>query len=141
MALTVAKIAENLEEAYPEDSFLVYKFIAPGGACWFHGNKLVDVKLDDGDLLRIYKLSTSSGSSMKSDEIKAKAFPFIYETKGETDNTRRRDKLRDSLKNVFPNHHVNVFILYPPWNRNHWNVKGTTSFKDEFGSHVDIVLN
>jgi len=60
---------------------LVYKFTpVEGETGFFYGNKILDVKVDDGDRLKVFKLSKSMGSQMKSDEIKSKASSFVYYT-------------------------------------------------------------
>ncbi len=60
---------------------MVYKFTpVEGETGFFYGNKILDVKVDDGDRLKVFKLSKSMGSQMKSDEIKSKAASFVYYT-------------------------------------------------------------
>lgn len=134
-----SEIYDNLIKAYPSDYFVVYKFTAPGGASHYSGTQLFDLKVSDGDWVQAYKLNASSGPSLTAEEVKQKAFPFVYDTKGITDNGNRRDKLRDNLKSMFPNHNVTVFIFGHSWTRT-GRSKGATSFKNEYGSDVDIIL-
>ncbi len=77
---------------------------------------------------------------MDSDDIKSKAFPFVYDTKGETDLGKRSDKLKASLTNVFPNHNVNVFIFGKTCSRSNYS-RGATLFMNDYGSNVNIVLS
>ncbi len=72
---------------------------------------------------------------------KLKHFLFVYDTKSETDDVKRHDSLRDSLKNIFPNHYINVFIYHKRWTRSHTNIKDAAYFTKEYGSDVDIVLS
>jgi hypothetical protein len=140
MTVTDETIVNNFRTAYPNESILIYKYRAPGGTGIFHGVKLLEVKLHNEEWLTIYKLKKSSGTYMNSDDIKFKAFPFICDTQSETDPNKRRDKLKTSLKNVFPNHHVNVFIFCKNWTGSSYSC-GATSFRGEYGSDVDIVLS
>ncbi|UJR24097.1 hypothetical protein I4U23_027064 [Adineta vaga] len=140
MTVTAQSIFDTFRKANPDDSILVYKFTAPGGTGNFFGNQLLHINLNGDEWLKAYKLSKSSGSYMNPDEIKAKAFPFIYDTRSITDTTRRRDILKNNLKIVFPDHYVNVFIFNKGWSRNNRS-KGATAFKKEYGSDVDIVLS
>ena len=79
---------------------------------------------------------------MSSDDIKAKAFRFIDETKGVTSGGERRDILVKQLTNIFPNHNFNVFIFHDSsWSRQSSNTKGSTYFEKNYGSEVDIVLS
>lgn len=134
-------IAANFKTAFPNDSILVYEFKS-GGASSYDGNALVDVKLDTGYHLLVFKLNKSTGPPMSSDEIKSKALVFINDTKNETDGGQRRNILRDKLENVFPDHRVNIFIFGDgDWSRYGSNIKGITCFEKDYGSHVDIVLN
>ncbi|CAF1459899.1 unnamed protein product, partial [Rotaria sordida] len=56
-------------------------FTPPGGSSSFYGNELLDVQLQDGDWLKIYKLSESSGSTLNDNEVRRKALPFVYDTR------------------------------------------------------------
>ncbi len=141
MSVIADNIMENYKKAYPSDTFVVHKFTAPGGCGWRHGYQLLRIQLVDNDWLDVYKLIQSSGSVLNSDDIKTKAFAFIYDTKDQTDDEKRRESLYDSLKNVFPNHYVNVFIFTKQWSWNVNNSKGSVSFTDKYGSDVHIVLN
>jgi hypothetical protein len=140
MAVTARSIFDNFSKAHPEDSILVYKFTTPGGASYYFGTQLLNINLGGSEWLRAYKLSESHGFYMNSDVIKSKAFPFVYDTRSITDSERRRTVLRDSLKNIFPNHYVNVFIFDGAWSRNNLS-KGAVAFMNEYGSDVDIVLS
>jgi hypothetical protein len=138
---TTEEIYDNFMKLYPNHLFLVYKFTpAEGGAGYFYGNKILEVKVDDGDRLKIYRLSKSTGSQMNSDEIKSKALSFIYDTQTITDAEKRSESLHDSLKRIFPKHNVSVFIFNKEWIR-HGCGKGYAHFKDEDGSNVDIILS
>ena len=77
---------------------------------------------------------------MNSDIIKAKAFPFVYDTRSITNDSIRRDRLFASLANIFPDHNVNVFIFNNTWSRSCCS-KGSAAFKNEYGSTIDIVLS
>ncbi len=132
---------ENYKKAYPSDTFVVHKYTSPGGCGLYRGHHLLRIQLVDNDWLDVYKLKQSSGSVLNSDEIKSKAFPFIFDTKGQTDNAKRRDSLNDSLKNLFPNYNVNVFIFEKQWSESMSNIKGSASFTNEYGSDVHIILN
>jgi len=141
MGDSVEDIINNFTKAYPSDAFVVCKFAGGGGASSPCGTHLVRVQLKDNDWLDIYKLTSSSGPTINDSDVKAKAFTFIYDTKSETDSEKRRDSLRDSLKTVFPEHNVNVFIFVPPWNANARNHKAHAWFIKEYGSAVYIVLS
>jgi len=141
MNVTTENIIQNYKKAYPSDTFLVYKYSAPGGYGWCYGVLLLQVQLNDHDWLEVYKLSSTSAPVINSDRLKAKAFPFIYDTKNQTDVKQRRISLRDSLKNIFPEHDVNVFIFPSDWSYSVTNCKGSVSFIKEYGYDVHIVLN
>ena len=133
-------IIANFKRAYPNDSIVAYEFKS-GGAGSFSGEQLLDISLNNGSFLKVFKLSKSSGVSMDSDQIKVKAFPFVYETTHITDGARRRDILKNKLGAMFPNHNVNVFIFNDSnWSRNNINTKGSTYFEKSYGSEVDVVL-
>jgi hypothetical protein len=139
--MNVDDILASFKRAYPNDSIVIYKF-KNGRASSFLGERLLKIKLDNGYFLQIVKLSTSSGGHMSSDEIKAKAFAFVYESKHEKDDVKRRDLLRDKFKVLFPDHLVNVFLFSDSdWGRYANNIKGGTFFEKDYGSEVDVVLN
>ena len=140
MDVTVETVIENFKKAYPSDTFLVY-ISSGGGTTSFYGTCLLHVKLDGEQWLDVFKLSQSSGISMTGEDVKAKAFPFVYDSKSESDVTIRRDILRNRLKSVFPNHHVNIFVCTTGWRRNSSNIKGSAFFQKEYGSTVDIILS
>ena len=140
MASSPQSIKENFMKAYPNDLILVYKYTPPGGAGSYNGTKLLETKVQSGETLKAFKLTRSGGPNMNSDEIKAKAFPFVYDTRSITNDERRRDLLQASLKNIFPNHNVNVFIFNDGWSRSCCS-KGSVAFKNEYGSTIDIVLS
>ncbi|CAF3553043.1 unnamed protein product [Rotaria sp. Silwood1] len=103
--------------------------------------KLLKAQLkDDYDYLEVFKLWRSSVCSMDSDEIKSKAFPFVYDTKGQTDTETRRDSLKASLQKIFPNHGMNVFIFSKSWYYRTYT-KGSASFEKEYGTDVLVVLS
>ena len=141
MGDSVDDIINKFKETYPSDAFVVCKFTAPGGTSSYHGTCLADLKLNNDDWLHIYKLTSSSEPTISDNDVKAKAFPFVYDTKSETSSEKRRDSLRDSLKTVFPEHNVNVFIFGRSWNANARNHKAHTWFTKEYGSDVYIVLS
>lgn len=140
--MTAEEIVDNFKQVYPDDSILVYK-VEKGWSHWYHGRRLVKVTLEDGQWLLIYKLlkSATSASNISSEDIKAKAFPFVFDTKREKDPVKRRDTLRDQLQKVFPDYHVNVFITPGVWQRSSNNITGSASFIKEYGTTVDIILN
>ncbi len=73
---------------------------------------------------------------------KLKHFPLFMIQKNETNVVKkRRDKLRNSLKNIFPNHNVNVFIFIKGWRCIATNSKGAVYLTKHYGSNVDIVLS
>ena len=138
--MNIDDIVASFQKAYPDDTILFYKFKS-GGASSYYGERLLKVKLDDGYFLQIIKLLKSSGELMNSDDIKTKAFPFVYESKNEINDIQRRDTLREKLKNMFPKHYVNVFIFNDSdWSRYGNNTKGGTYFTKEYGSEIDVVL-
>ncbi len=140
MAATAKSIFDNFRRAYPDDSILIYTFTPPGGAGSFNGIKLLETTLEGGESLRVFKLTKSSGFHMNPDEIRVKAFPFVSDTGSMKDNTKRRDCLVASLKNIFPDHNLNVFIFGSTWSRyNH--SRGAVGFRNEYGPDVDIVLS
>ena len=141
MGDSVDDIINNFKETYPSDAFVVCKFKSPGGASSYDGTCLVDLKLNNDDWLYIYKLTSSSGPTISENDVKAKAFPFVYDTKSETSSEKRRDSLRDSLKTVFPEHNVNIFIFGSTWEAHRANCKGRAYFTKEYGSTVYIVLS
>lgn len=141
MSDSVTDIINNFTEKYPSDAFMVCRYAGGGGASSYHGTRLVHIQLKDSDWLGIYKLTSSSGPVISDSDVKAKAFPFIYDTKSQTDMVKRRDSLRDSLKAVFPQHNVNVFLFVPPWNANSRNHKAHAWFIKEYGSSAYIVLS
>ncbi|CAF2786702.1 unnamed protein product [Rotaria sp. Silwood2] len=140
MPSTTARIRDNLETAYPNDIFFVCKFAAPGGASSYEGQVLLNQQLEDGDWLRIYKLSKSSGPMMNNVIVKHIAFPFVYDTKGIINNEARREILHHSLKTLFPHHNVNVIIFNEPWESASC-AKGCVSFINEYGSDVCVILS
>ena len=134
-------IISNFQKAYPEDTFLATTHTLSGTASRFQGHLLVCTQLADKDWLDIYRLSTSSGSVLSSYEIKRRAFPFIFDTKSETDKEKRRDSLRDSLADAFPEHNVNMFVFPTYWSWAVTNSKGFVTFTKHYGSDVLVVLN
>ncbi|CAM4808231.1 unnamed protein product [Rotaria magnacalcarata] len=122
-ASTAAEIRDNYKKANPDDSVLVYKFAAPGGCGNYHGTLLSHVKLDDGEWLKVIKLQKSNGSNLNEDEIRTKALPFIYDTKDEKESEKRRDRLKNSLRDVFPDHHVSIHIFSGAWSRSSSRVR------------------
>ena len=141
MSSSTENIINNFTEAYPSDIIVVQKYKAPGSCHSMYGTLLVRIQLKDDDWLRIYKLTSSSGHIISESAIKAKAFPFVYDTKSETDIEKRRDSLSASLKTVFPQHNVNIFIFCSTWQADWKNCKGATRFMKEYGSDVLIVLS
>lgn len=139
MSVCVSSIRDNLRATYPDDFFCVSKCTPPGGACWYYGTILIEAQLKDGDWLRVYRLAKSSGHRIDNNEVKQKALPFVIDTKHITNEEKRRDQLRDSLKSVFPQHHVNIFIFDRKWESAYTN-KGHASFSGEYGSLVSIIL-
>ncbi|CAF4183596.1 unnamed protein product, partial [Rotaria sordida] len=95
MTITPESILDSFRTIYPDDSFYICKFTPPGGSSSFYGNELLDVQLQDGDWLKIYKLSESSGSTLNDNEVRRKALPFVYDTRRVTDDETRRDRLHD----------------------------------------------
>lgn len=140
MSVTAKGIRDQFHETYPSDYFYVCKFTAPGGVCGYNGNNLLDAQLDDEDWLQVYKLMESSGSKLNDDEIRQKALPFVYDTKDITDGEMRRDRLREDLKMVFPEHNVNVFLYKNKWSYASWS-KGCFAFLNAYGLDVVIVLS
>jgi hypothetical protein len=139
--MTANDIKANFMRAYPTDSIVVYKFKS-GGFGSYNGEKLLDVTLDNGYNLRIYKLLKSSGAHMNTEEIKAKALPFIYESRNMIDDGQRHTILQNKFKTMFPNHYVNVFIFNgSDWARQSNNTKGSIYFEKDYDSEVDVVLN
>lgn len=118
---------QNYETAYPLDTFVIHKYTPPGGAASFHGYLLLYIQLADNDCLDKY--------------IRKKAFASIYRTKSETNNDLRRASIKSSLKTIFPNHYVNVFIFSNAWTGCARNHKGYENFLANYGSDVQIVLN
>ncbi|CAF2995421.1 unnamed protein product, partial [Rotaria sp. Silwood2] len=127
-------------KAYPDDLFVVHRWTAPGGAWKGYETKLSEVQCDDEDWLRVIKLQKSKGLFMKEDEIRSKAFSFIYNTKGESNCEKRRDSLFTSLNNIFPNYNVSVFIFEDYWAKRCW-CKGWCEFRNEYGSDVSIIFS
>ena len=140
MTVSPVNIRDSFSAAFPSATIYVCKYRAPGGACSFYGNQLLHVKLDDGDWLTVYKLSDSSGYNMNGGVVKQKAFPFVYDTRNITDSEIRRNRLRDHLKNIFPDHNVNVFI-YGNVFENAYHSKGKACFSNGYGSRVMVVLS
>ena len=140
MTASAEEIFDNLRKAHPNDSILVYRYTAPGGCGTYSGDQLLHINLGGDVWLEAYKLKESSGSNLDKDEIKVKAFPFVFDTKGITDSAKRRDSLKSSLSKVFPNHNVTVFIFKSSWSRKNRS-SGAVSFQNEYGSDVDIVLS
>ncbi|CAF0774773.1 unnamed protein product [Adineta ricciae] len=140
MDVDIGEIVTNFKKAYPNDDFLVQKHKPCTSAGRYHGDTLLDVKLEVGECLTIYKLEKSSGSaSINSDELKSKAFPFVYDTKSETDIEKRHDLIRTSLKNLLPNYRVHTFIFTE--NCVHAGYyKACASFKKEYGSDFIVFL-
>lgn len=140
MNFSALSIRDSFKAAYPNDSFYVSKYKAPGGASSYHGEKLLDIQLKDDYWVRVYKLSESSGPILNDDIVKQIAYPFVHDTKGITNIDVRRDQLRDTLKSIFPDHNVNVFVYGSSWQNSHHN-KGSAIFTNECRSDVCIVLN
>lgn len=140
-SVTATSIHENFHKAFPNDIILVHKYNTPGGTGSFYGNQLLKVQLEDRDWLRVYKLSKSSRPVMNSAEIKRRAFPFVYDTQRIRNPERRRDVLRNNLKNILPDHYVNVGIFGRGWSRYSRNTKGVAYFDKEYGTDIDIVLS
>ena len=140
MPVNLANIRDNLKEAFPDAIFYVCKYTLPGGTCSYYGKKLLRIQLDDGDWLDVYKLSDSSGYNMNDDVVKQKAFPFVYDTRNITDSEIRRDRLGAHLKNIFPDHNVNVFI-YGNVFENAYHSRGNACFRNGYGSSVTVVLS
>ena len=141
MSVNTEDIINDFTAAYPSNAFMVLKFKIPGGCSWHCGFPLLRVQLQDDDYLDIYKLSSSSGPVLSDNDVKAKALPFVYDTKSETSSEKRRDSLCDSLKTVFPQHNVNIFIFGSTWQANWKNCKGATRFMKEYGTDVLVVLS
>ncbi|CAF0976549.1 unnamed protein product [Rotaria sp. Silwood1] len=140
MPHTTSRIIDKLQAAYPNDIFYVCKFSPPGGASSYEGQLLLNVPLQDGDWLRIYKLSQSSGPPVNNDIVKHIAFPFIYDTKSITNDEARVKRLCHSLQTLFPLHHVNVIVFNEPWESSSC-AKGCVSFMKEYGSDVCVILS
>jgi hypothetical protein len=139
--MSAEDIMVNFKKAYPNDTIVAYKFKS-GGRGSFSGEKLLNVTLNDGYTLRIYKLRKSSGAHVNADEIKVKAFPFVYESRNMIDTAQRRDILNNKLTSMFPNHNVTVFIFNDSnWSRQSNNTKGITYFEKGYGSEVDVILS
>lgn len=139
--MDIDEVLASFQRAYPDDTILIYRFKNAGGNS-FYGDCLVNIQLHDGYYLRIYKLSKSSGESLSSDDIRIKAFPFVYDTKKEIDHNKRQNILEEKLRPLFPDHYVNIFIVNDSdWLQRSYNTKGISFFKEEYGSDVDIVLN
>ncbi|CAF4282538.1 unnamed protein product [Rotaria sordida] len=86
MTTSTGEIYRNFTTAYPDEFVLVLKYDAPGGGGSYYGTKLLKAQLKNGyDYLEVFKLCKPSACSMDSDEIKSKVFPFVYDTKGQTD--------------------------------------------------------
>ncbi|CAF1036747.1 unnamed protein product [Rotaria sordida] len=140
MTVSAARLRNIFQTAYPNDYFYVCKFTAPGGSSSYEGQILLNVQLGDQDWLRVYKLSKSSGLPVNTDDIKRKAFPFVFDTKGITNNEKRRDRIRNSLRSVFPHHHIHVIIYNDAW-ESASSAKGSASFMNEYGSDVCVILS
>lgn len=139
--MDVKSIMENFKRAYPSDTIVAYKH-KKGGAGKYCGHKLLEVTLNDGFNLKIFKLTKSSGAWMSSDEIKVRTFPFVYESRNVTDGKQRREFLNQKFTAMFPNHCVNLFTFNDGyWSRYSNSTKGSTYFKDGYGSEVDVVLS
>lgn len=142
LSVTADLLMENYHKAYPTSTLVIYKYAAPGGSSTCRGNLLSHIQLIDQDWLDIYKLTKSSElMMMTSDEIKSKAFPFVFDTKSETDSEKRCENLYESLNNTFPNYNVNVFVFKNNWSGSMTNTKGSVTFTKEYGSDVVIILN
>ncbi|CAF3997721.1 unnamed protein product [Rotaria sp. Silwood1] len=118
MPVTAESITGNFQKAYPNDALYVCKFRTSGGYGLFYGTQLLNVQLENKDWLTVFKLEKSSAVSIDDDIVKQKAFPFVYDTKGIIDNEARCVRLRNSLKTVFSNHYVNIFIYNEAWEYN-----------------------
>lgn len=140
MAMTTNDIRDSFRMVYPNDLFYVCKHASSRGASSYYGSLLLYVELYKGDYLSVYKLSRSLGPIMSSDEIKQKAFAFIYDTRNITNDVLRRDQLRRSLRPLFPKHNVNVFIFDKHWDCASYD-RGNAVFKYQYGSDVCVVLS
>ncbi|CAF1430642.1 unnamed protein product [Rotaria sp. Silwood1] len=140
MPVTAESITGNFQKAYPNDALYVCKFRTSGGYGLFYGTQLLNVQLENKDWLTVFKLEKSSAVSIDDDIVKQKAFPFVYDTKGIIDNEARCVRLRNSLKTVFSNHYVNIFIYNEAWEYNGL-ASGFAEFRNEYGSDVCIVLS
>eukprot|EP01124_Arcella_intermedia_P016966 TRINITY_DN23594_c0_g1_i1.p1 TRINITY_DN23594_c0_g1~~TRINITY_DN23594_c0_g1_i1.p1 ORF type:complete len:140 (-),score=25.28 TRINITY_DN23594_c0_g1_i1:27-446(-) len=135
-------IAATFKEAFPNDTIVIYVF-SSGGSSSFKGFLLLDtLQLKDGNMLHILKLNQSSGEWMSSDDIKVRAFPFVYESRHITDNNRRRNLIKEKLDRQFPNHNVTVTVFNnSDWSRKSHNTKGATFFEKDYGTEIDVVLS
>ncbi|CAF1055542.1 unnamed protein product [Rotaria sordida] len=140
MYANIECILDNFKATYPNDSFYVCKYKAPGGTSFYHGKKLLEIQLKDQDWLTVHKLVRSLGTNVNDNEVKQKALPIINDTIKITNYETRCDRICDNLKMIFPNHHVNVFIYGNDW-QCAYHSKGKASFKKDYGSDVFIVLS
>lgn len=139
--MNLDEILASFQKAYPDDTILIYRFKNSGGNS-FYGDCLLNVELQDGYHLRIYKLAKSSEELLSSDKIKIKVSPVVYETAKEIDHSKRQQILEEKLRPLFPDYYVNIFVVSDSnWSQRSYNTKGISSFKADYGSDVDIVLN
>lgn len=140
MAVTAREIRDRFLKAYPDELIVVYRYAAPGGCCSCLGIQLLGINLGGNEWLDMFKLHKSAGACVNEEEITSKAHPFVYETRDIRDHRRRRDILKNNLKNVFPNHYVHIFLFKARWTRSSQN-KGAASFRNDYGHDVDIILS
>lgn len=127
-------IAQGLKKVYPADVFLGANgsfFATFAGDCIYIGS-------DEG----LFKLSTSSADSIGNSSLKQLLHCLMWESR-KMSRESRRDHLRDSVKQMLPNHCVNIFVLSPgsrePFVTDEG--KGKVFFNDsEFGDHVFVYL-
>ncbi|CAF4955824.1 unnamed protein product [Rotaria sp. Silwood1] len=113
MCANIEYILGNFKATYPNDSFYVCKYKAP---------------------------VRSSSANINDNEVKEKILSIINDTIKITNYETRCDRICDSLKMIFPKHHVNVFIYGNDWQCAHHS-KGKASFKKDYGSDVFIILS
>ena len=136
---TPSEIAENLDKSFPSNGIFCWQ--CETSSYSYNGDILMDLKINDTKkFLTCVKLNISSGSSLTDDEFKSNAFIWVYDSKGEKDAEKRRDLLKDKLKNAFPSHNITICIFKGGYSFAIRGQKAFAVFQNEYGDHDILVV-
>lgn len=135
----VKTIRDNFRSIEHDGLFYVAEFKRPGGEGSFYGRQLMMVPISNERWLMAFQLFSRNKTTINDATVQQKAFPFVYDTKSMTNNQERANSLANSLRPIFPEHYVNIFIYNGNWNDS-FNGKGSANFSREYGSNVHIIL-